>query len=164
MTERDVLDRLSARYSQINMGTSPRYLIAEQPNYKQRRRADCIVLDRNWTYDYNGPVTLRRPRYQAVHGFEIKCSRADWLRELEDPSKAQTWKRFCHFWWLVVSDKDIIKDGELPDGWGLLIPRGKGLVAKAPAPFIDPRPLDHEATLALMLAATKTANRIGKPR
>lgn len=162
-TERHVLDLLRRRYSQVNMGTTPRYLIAEQPNYMRagwsQRRADAIVLDRNGTTDYSQPKEDRTPYYKAVHGFEVKCSRADWLAELADPEKAATWGRFCHHWWLAVSDPDIVRAGELPDGWGLLVPRGIRLTAKIKAPYRPADPLDHEAVLALTLAAVRTDRR-----
>lgn len=61
---------------------------------------------------------LWKPR--ELHGFEIKVSRADWLRELKDPSKAEAFRQFCDRWWLVVSDRAIVRDGELPAGWGLM--------------------------------------------
>lgn len=162
-TERAMLDLLHQRYSQVNMGTTPRYLIAEQPNYRQRSRADAIVLDRNWTYDYDTPTTVRRPRYQAVHGYEVKCSRGDWLRELADTSKANTWSRFCHYWWVVASDKDIVMAGELPEHWGLLVPRGRHLAAVVKAPYRDAKPLTHDATLALILAHGRTLTRKETP-
>lgn len=66
-----------------------------------------------------------------LHGFEVKVSRADWLRELKDDSKADSVFRYCDFWWVVVGDPAIVKDDELPDGWGLLYARGNALVAKA---------------------------------
>lgn len=56
----------------------------------------------------------------AVHGFEIKASRADWLAELRNPEKAETAIRYCDRWWLVVSDLRIVLPGELPPKWGLL--------------------------------------------
>jgi hypothetical protein len=64
-----------------------------------------------------------------IHGFELKSHRGDWLNELKNPDKAAVMHKFCDFWWLVVDDKNIVKDDELPLGWGLLIPRGDGLVA-----------------------------------
>lgn len=36
----------------------------------------------------------------------------------------------CHFWWLVVDDADIVRDGELPATWGLLVRHGKVLKAE----------------------------------
>ncbi len=67
------------------------------------------------------------PSRMALHGYEVKVSRSDWLRELKRPDKAETVWRFCDYWWLVVSDQEIVKEGELPEGWGLMVPHGKGL-------------------------------------
>lgn len=55
-------------------------------------------------------------------GHELKISRADWLNELSKPGKADTWADECHEWWLVVSDPTIVREGELPVGWGLMSP------------------------------------------
>lgn len=164
MNERDMLNLLHKRYAQINMGNTPRYLIAEQPNYRTLARADAVVLDRNWTYDYQREKGDPQRGYQAVHGFEIKCTRNDWLRERNDPLKAELWKRYCHHWWLVAPSTDIVKPDEVPEGWGLLVPRGGPLAIKVHAPFTLPRPLSHEATLSLALAIARTAVRTGSVR
>lgn len=55
-------------------------------------------------------------------GHELKTSRADWLNELKKPGKADAWADECHEWWLVVNDPNIVRDGELPAGWGLMVP------------------------------------------
>lgn len=62
-----------------------------------------------------------------VHGFEVKVSRGDWMSEKKNPAKAEEGMRHCDYAWLVVADADIVRDGELPIGWGLLAPHGKGL-------------------------------------
>jgi hypothetical protein len=62
-----------------------------------------------------------------LYGFEIKASRGDWLRELKSGAKAEAFFAYCDFWTLVVGDPSIVKDGELPTGWGLLVPHGKSL-------------------------------------
>lgn len=57
-------------------------------------------------------------------GHEVKVSRADWLHELDQPHKADRWADQCHSWWLVTPDPSIVRDGELPDGWGhMVLPR-----------------------------------------
>lgn len=55
-------------------------------------------------------------------GHEVKVSRGDWLKEMKNPAKADWWWKLCHHWYLVVPKpyRDIVKDGELPDGWGLM--------------------------------------------
>lgn len=55
-------------------------------------------------------------------GHELKVSRADWLHELDRPSKADFWADACHEWWLVVPDPSIVHSWELPAGWGLMSP------------------------------------------
>jgi hypothetical protein len=52
---------------------------------------------------------------------ELKVSRADFLKELEDPAKAEAWWPYCHEFWIVAPDR-LIDPGELPDGWGLMVP------------------------------------------
>ena len=47
----------------------------------------------------------------AYTGHEIKCSRADWLTELKSPEKSQEFIQHCDYWYLVVSDSGIVKDG-----------------------------------------------------
>lgn len=54
-------------------------------------------------------------------GHEVKASRSDWLNELNKPGKADAWADQCHEWWLVTP-RDIVRDGELPDGWGHMVP------------------------------------------
>jgi hypothetical protein len=65
-----------------------------------------------------------------IDAFEIKCSRSDWLKELRDPSKAEAFCKRADRFWLVVGDAQIVKDGELPDGWGLLAAQGTGDTAR----------------------------------
>ncbi len=59
---------------------------------------------------------------QILRGHEIKVSRADWLHELDQPEKASTWADACHEWWLVTPEARIVHPGELPPGWGHMVP------------------------------------------
>ncbi|CAN5735743.1 hypothetical protein BH09ACT8_BH09ACT8_55980 [soil metagenome] len=77
-------------------------------------------------------------------GHEVKVSRSDWVSELGRKSgKADAWADQCHQWWLVVSDPAIVRDGELPEGWGLMSP-GRSVTRMAihrPAtPKVDHQP------------------------
>lgn len=74
-------------------------------------------------------MNLWESRGLAVHGFEVKVSRSDWQREIRQPEKAEPLIQRVDFWWLVVGDPAIVRDGELPEGWGLMVPRGGKLVA-----------------------------------
>jgi hypothetical protein len=70
-------------------------------------------------------IGLWPSRGMLLDGYEIKVSRSDWLRELKAPAKAEEFAALVDRLWLVVSDASIVKDGELPPGWGLLVRRGK---------------------------------------
>jgi hypothetical protein len=89
----------------------------------------------------------------------VKVSRSDWLTELRDPEKAEAFRPYMHYWWLVVSDASIVRDGELPEGWGLIVKSGSVLRAKVKAPRLDPMPMPIDLTICLMAAASKTAHR-----
>jgi hypothetical protein len=62
----------------------------------------------------------------AIHGIEIKVSRSDWLSELKKPAKAEAIAKFCDYWWLAAP-KEIVKFGELPEGWGMIAPNGNSM-------------------------------------
>lgn len=76
----------------------------------------------------------------SIVGFEIKVSRADWLSELKQMSKSNEIMKYCDKWYLVVPDAAIVKDGELPKNWGLLVLKDGKLVQKV-------RPVPHNPTL-----------------
>lgn len=52
---------------------------------------------------------------------ELKVSRPDFLKELEDPAKAEAWWPYCHEFW-IAAPANLIDPAELPDGWGLMVP------------------------------------------
>ncbi len=78
-------------------------------------------------------------------GFELKVSRSDWLHELKEPEKHAEMKQFCDKWYLVVPSADIIKDGELPEDWGLMVACGRGrtIKVKKEAPKLSPVDVDR---------------------
>ena len=90
-------------------------------------------------------------------GFEFKVSRADWLRELKDPSKAETFKRFCDRWYLVTTSRDIVHPGELPAGWGWLVVKGDRVYTITTAPPLQPEPVSRAFLAALLRRADENA-------
>lgn len=86
-------------------------------------------------------------------GFEVKVSRPDWLKELKDPSKADAICRYCDRWYLVAASAAIVKAGELPDTWGLIIPHGDGLKVAIEAKQLAPKPFDRGFVAAIMRRA-----------
>lgn len=151
-TERDMLDLLLARYNTERQGTiADRWVRAEhvrstQSGYELTSIADFIAIDK-----YRST--------QAMHGHEVKVSRSDWLTELRDLTKAQRIKRYCNFWWLVVSDAAIVKLEELPAGWGLMVKSGGRLRSKVKASELVPEPLTLDFVAGLTAAVQRTACR-----
>jgi hypothetical protein len=96
-----------------------------------------------------------------LHGFELKTSRGDWLRELKKPAKAESIFGYCDRWWIVVPEgpKPIVLPAELPSSWGLMVCDEKGRAAQAvAAPKLKPKPLDRAFLAAVLrrLAACAT--------
>lgn len=77
------------------------------------RRADAVHIGL-WSSRGAGTVEV----------CELKVSRADWLKELKEPKKAEAWWPYCNLFWLVVPHAGIVQEGELPKGWGLMMPSG----------------------------------------
>lgn len=104
-------------------------------------------------------MSLWPSRGLELHGHEIKVSRADWLRELKDPAKAEAFTQLVDRWWLVVSDAAIVQEGELPPTWGLMVARGRGIVVKVQAPQLPPTDapwMPKTFLAALLRSATRT--------
>lgn len=97
------------------------YEVRSAVGFGKVRSADALALA-NW-----------ESRGCRLLGFEIKISVSDLRRELCDPTKAEEIARFCHAWSLVApADVIAATEAEIPPNWGLLVPRGEGLVQKRP--------------------------------
>lgn len=99
-------------------------------------------------------MSLWPSRGLHLHGFEIKASRSDWLRELKNPAKADEIALFCDFWWVVAGNEDIVKRDELPPTWGLMVPYRDGLKVIVPAPRAeDTKPITRSFLGAILRKA-----------
>lgn len=152
-----MLDRLNRRFSTVSQGASMRYVRAEHVKlglgFDSRRTCDFMALDL-WPGGFGSDRAGAK-----LHGFEVKVSRSDWLVELRDPEKSEAFARYCHHWWLAVSDASIVK-GDLPEGWGLLVASGDSMRVKVQAPRREPEPLPLEITATLARAVMKTTVRM----
>lgn len=83
---------------------------------------------------------------------ELKVSRADWLKELKEPKKAEAWWPYCHIFWLVVPHEGIVKDGELPKGWGLMMPGTRGRRFRV---LVKPEEREAQITPGLLITLLK---------
>lgn len=75
----------------------------------------------------------------SFSGIEVKISRSDWQREIAEPEKSAEIQRFCHYWW-IATPPGIVREGELPETWGLFEVDGKKVMAVREAPRLEPDP------------------------
>jgi hypothetical protein len=115
--------------------------------YKQERRCDAIAIG------------MWQSTQRLIHGFEIKVSRADWLREVRDVSKADPFIEQCDRWWLVTADLAIAKSGEIPESWGWLTATKSGLRIQRP-----PKPLPQDQATIKRLWAFALIRRAAESR
>lgn len=87
-------------------------------------------------------MSLYPSRGLHLHGFEVKVSRGDFVKELKTPEKAEDIARFCSFWWIVAPDTNVAPVEMVPANWGLLVMKGDGLTVAKQATFKDSVPLD----------------------
>jgi hypothetical protein len=60
-------------------------------------------------------------------------------------------------WWVVVSDARIVRDGELPDDWGLMAMRNGRLAVIKKAPCREALTLTPTRLAALLRAVAQTS-------
>lgn len=100
-------------------------------------------------------MSLWPSRGLELHGFEIKVSRSDWRRELENPQKAEPIQRYCDRWWIVAPASVVLVE-DLPPTWGLLVPDAKGKslrVARAAPKLEKPDELDRTFVASVLRSA-----------
>lgn len=140
--ENEVLAVLERKYPAGEWAFLPQ--VPDGTGSHQTRWADAIAM------------SLWPSRGLEVHGFEVKVSRTDWLKELRQQGKADPIARYCDRWWIVAGSRQIVEAEELPKGWGLMLPHGDTFrpVVKA-ALRKDVAPLDRSFFAGLMRGATK---------
>ena len=102
-----IREALERHYRKPGAPRDGEILIPEVQAPGSNRRADLVR------------VGMWASRGTGVDVHEIKASRSDWLRELDDPAKAEAWWPYCNRFW-VVAPPGIVQAPELPEGWGLL--------------------------------------------
>lgn len=128
-TEGEMLQLLRARYTEkAGNGAAWAFCthVRNAAGFDASRTIDAIAM------------SLWPSRGLELIGFEVKCSRSDWVRELQRPEKAEAFAELVDRWYLVVADETIVEPGELPPTWGLLVARGKRLVCVTEAPRLRP--------------------------
>jgi hypothetical protein len=125
-TEGELVRLLRQRHVRPGNGGAGEYAFLEQvrdaASFGATRTLDVVTL------------SLWPSRGMELHGYEVKVTRADWIRELRDPAKADIFFRRLDRFSLVVGDEHIVEPGELPPLWGLLAVRKGRLVTVVKAP------------------------------
>jgi len=130
-TERALLDRLRVRYSQVG-GNGPFWAymehVRDSAGFFAGTTIDALALH------------LWPSRNHETHAFEVKVSRTDFRRELEnDCAKSAPWRAWCEYFW-IVAPQGVVPVDELPRGWGLLVCHGAGLRAQVQAKRLREKP------------------------
>ncbi|KII16295.1 hypothetical protein [Phaeobacter sp. S60] len=142
-TSKDVLTAIFARHK------GPEWVrfaeVADGTGAHARRRADAVCMN------------IWPSKGYAIHGFEIKVSRADFLNEMKDITKAKAVAKYCDYWWLAVP-VGLVKAEEVPATWGLMELHKSGLKIKKQAQQAgNPMPPDR-SFMAAMLRKSRDAD------
>lgn len=130
---RDLYERLRVRFAW------PEYVLLEEVGFGgdggflgRGSRADGIAIGQWHSTGY------------GLQGFEVKATRADWLREVRTIGKADAAIRYCSRFWLVAPE-GVAKPEELPGNWGWMAPHGSNgrrtLRVRRQAPRLEAAPL-----------------------
>ncbi|MEL7264180.1 MAG: hypothetical protein AAFP69_05120 [Planctomycetota bacterium] len=88
----------------------------------------------------------------GIHGHEVKAERGDWLREMQDASKADAFAKYCNYWF-IVAPVGVVKLEELPETWGWIAPTSTGNVrVKKMASKLSPDPIPRSLLCGLIRA------------
>lgn len=90
-----------------------------------------------------------------VHGIEIKVARSDWLREIQDPNKAEAFAKHTDYWW-IAAPSGVLRLEEMPANWGHLEPTGKKVRVRRPATRREnPEPISRSFLAAIARRVTE---------
>lgn len=142
-TDCPILDRIEKRYS------LPHWVFLRElrndTGFQSTRACDALA------------VGIYHSRGQLLIGFEKKVSRADWLRELKEPDKAEAIAQFCDQWYVVIPEAAIVQIDELPPTWGLLHVKGNTIHTLRQAPTLSPRPINRGILAAIIERSVEQA-------
>ena len=119
--------------------------VGNATGWRCNRHADAVAM------------SLYPSRGLELYGFEVKVSRTDWMKELQQPKKAEAIQRYCRRWWVVIANKAALRS-EIPKNWGLMELRGNGLHTLKQAPALKHKALDAEFIAALLRRSSERIN------
>jgi hypothetical protein len=85
---------------------------------------------------------------------ELKTSRSDFRRELDQPAKAEAWWPYSTTFSIVAPSEDIAPPEELPPGWGLMVPNPRAGLRRFKT-VVKPAEREPELTIGLLITLLK---------
>jgi len=133
-------------------------MIYERLREKYKNKNDCVYLEE--VADGTGSLIKRYADALVfwiwpsggyeIEGFEIKHSKQDLDKELQDPTKWEAVGQYCSRWWLAVEDKSIVNLDRLPPMWGVIYPTKEQTKILRPASLLTPKPPTHKFMASLI--------------
>lgn len=145
MTTPQLLEALHAHFikpeDRLSQAGAGAVFLTEVTAPNSTRRADAVHLGL-WQSRGAGDIDV----------CELKTSRSDWRRELDNPAKAEAWWPYSSRFWAVAPSTDVVPPEEVPDGWGLMVPGTRGRRFKT---VVKPAVRTPELTMGLLLTLLK---------
>lgn len=152
LNSRDMLRLLEKRYPKLQ-GFVFLSEVGDGTGVNVNRYADAVVLQ-TWP-----------SRGIAIEGFEIKVSRSDLIRELENPRKADGVGKYCSAWWLVLSKASLMDGLVIPATWGILVAAKKERLDVVRQPKVVKKPKEWSPTfIAAMIRNASEGNGVEAAR
>jgi len=136
-TEATLTAAIMKKWAGVKSQGGMRYVVAVQVNngagFAFGRTLDAIVLD---TWPSKG-LTL--------HGLEVKCSKGDLRRELQNPAKAEGFLPYLDNF-SIVAPSNVIDRDLIPKRWGIYVPDNEGSLRTVRSPLYlhdDGRDREH---------------------
>lgn len=147
MATGDLLGALERHYRKPGADRDGEVLLREVAAPRSQRRADLVR------------VGLWASRGAGIDVHEVKVSRSDWLRELEDKGKAEAWWPYCSRFWVVAPSTDVVPAEEVPPGWGLMVPptSARGRRFKV---IVKPRTKSPRLTVQLLVELVRRTDNV----
>lgn len=98
-------------------------------------------------------MSLWPSRGLTLNGYEVKCSRKDWLSELRSPEKAEAHARYLDHFYVVTAENVVADAEEVLATWGWYCAAGSRLTCLKPAPDLSPEPVDRVHLAGLLRSA-----------
>lgn len=147
MSTPELNERLHAHFiapqDRLNLAGAGAVYLTEVTAPNDTRRADAVHIGL-WSSRGAGRIDV----------CELKTSRSDFRRELEDPAKAEAWWPYSTTFSIVSPGIDVTPPDELPPGWGLLIPNPRAGSRRFKT-VVKPAEREPKLTIDLLLTLLK---------